>query len=402
MIRILIFILLPFAPLAAQNYVMNGSFERARVLDTKLKMELSSCAFSSNPETFNLNVDNWHTYKLVTPDIFWIDTTASCEKGLPKPRSGTKMLGLIMYLPGTDGDHEYDYHEYVEGRLAQSLSPGQRYRVSFWVREAKKAGAEHVKGLGGGGVKSEPVNCGNFGFYFATEPSTDKEDIRRSIFDYGIKPQVNFKEIINTGDGWVKMSAVFVPDRPFRYFIFGNFFSDGVTPNDLSQERHAVIDAFNAKQGDNWKKIIRMAYYCFDDFSVTVAKEDIPVAPTTELGQKLVKEKKISLSATLLFEVDKASLKPAAGAELDALVTALKENKSMRLEIGGHTDNTGSEAYNLDLSERRASAVRDYLVLHGVDFQRLAIKGYGASVPVTVNTTVEGRAENRRVECKVL
>lgn len=400
--RYFLFCLLPFTPLAAQNYIINGSFERARVLDTKLKIELNPCAFSSNPESFNLNVDAWHTYAMVTPDIFLMDSTTACEKQLPRPRTGNKMLGLIMYLPGTDGNHEYDYHEYVEGRLAKSLVPGKRYRVSFWVKEAKQAGADHLKGLAGLNVKSEPVNCGNFGFYFATEPSSEKENIRFSIFDYGLKPQVNFQEIVTTGDGWIKMSAVFVPDRPFRYFIFGNFFSDGGTLTDLPKDRHTVIDAFNAKQSDNWKKIIRIAYYCFDDFSVVEEKDAVPEpAKMPSLSQKLLLDKKISLSATLLFEVDKANLKPEANAELDAIVAALNQNPAIRLEIGGHTDNTGNEPHNLDLSERRAGAVRDYLVAHGVSLKRLLIKGYGASIPVSENTTVEGRAENRRVECKV-
>ncbi len=400
--RIWIWLLLPVMPLAAQNYVQNGSFEKMKSNTGALQPTLTPCAFSSGPEVFNRCVDNWHTYKMVTPDIFLLDSAATCDKALPQPHSGQKMLGLIMYLPGSDGTHEYDYHEYVEGRLAKNLVPGKRYKVSFWVREGKKAGEDHLRGLGGGNVKPVPVNCGNFGFYFATEPSSEQENFRMSIFDFGIKPQVNFKEIVNTGDGWVKMSAVFVPDRAFRYFVFGNFFSDGVTPNDLPQERHAEIDVFNAQQGDNWRKKIRMAYYLFDDFSVVEAPDEVKPPPPAgpQVAQKFLKEKKITFSAAVLFEVDQAVLKPEAAAELNEVVKLLKGNPKIHLEIGGHTDNTGTPAHNLDLSERRAAAVRNYFVEHGIDVNRLSIKGYGADVPVADNTTPEGRSANRRVELK--
>ena len=72
------------------------------------------------------------------------------------------------------------------------------------------------------------------------------------------------------------------------------------------------------------------------------------------------------------------------------------------VEVAGHTDSMGSEAYNQGLSERRAQSVQDYLVSKGVKAQRLTAKGYGESMPVASNDTDAGRAENRRVELIVL
>jgi outer membrane protein OmpA-like peptidoglycan-associated protein len=72
------------------------------------------------------------------------------------------------------------------------------------------------------------------------------------------------------------------------------------------------------------------------------------------------------------------------------------------VEVGGHTDSVGSEAYNQGLSERRADAVRDYLMSKGVKASRLTARGYGESRPVASNDTEEGRAENRRVELVVI
>ena len=72
------------------------------------------------------------------------------------------------------------------------------------------------------------------------------------------------------------------------------------------------------------------------------------------------------------------------------------------MEIGGHTDSTGEDAYNMGLSQRRAESVRSYLVSKGVKASRLEAKGYGETKPVASNDTNEGRAKNRRVELKKL
>jgi outer membrane protein OmpA-like peptidoglycan-associated protein len=86
--------------------------------------------------------------------------------------------------------------------------------------------------------------------------------------------------------------------------------------------------------------------------------------------------------------------------ELDEIVTFLKENPEIELEIRGHTDSVGSEKLNNDLSELRAKRVWEYLVRKGVEEQRLTWAGYGSSRPVAPNDTTEGRAENRRVELR--
>ena len=100
----------------------------------------------------------------------------------------------------------------------------------------------------------------------------------------------------------------------------------------------------------------------------------------------------------IYFDVDKAVLKPESNAVLGEIVKALKEDVSLKLQIGGHTDNSGSEAHNLTLSEGRAGAVVAALITQGVETGRLTAKGHGASQPVATNDTEEGRAKNRRVE----
>jgi outer membrane protein OmpA-like peptidoglycan-associated protein/tetratricopeptide (TPR) repeat protein len=104
----------------------------------------------------------------------------------------------------------------------------------------------------------------------------------------------------------------------------------------------------------------------------------------------------------IFFETNKATLKPESTTELERVATLLKENPGIRLEISGHTDNVGSYRANQKLSEARAKSVVDYLIDQGVDKSRLEYKGYSFTQPVADNNTAEGRAQNRRVEFKVL
>ena len=98
------------------------------------------------------------------------------------------------------------------------------------------------------------------------------------------------------------------------------------------------------------------------------------------------------------FDFDKADIKPEFHDELNFVAEILARNYETKIEVGGHTDNVGSEKYNQALSERRANAVMEYLVSKGVGKYRISAKGYGLSMPMTTNDTEEGRAENRRVE----
>lgn len=104
----------------------------------------------------------------------------------------------------------------------------------------------------------------------------------------------------------------------------------------------------------------------------------------------------------VFFATDSYQLQATSFRELDRLVQLLNENTAMRVEIGGHTDNTGKAAYNLTLSENRANAVYDYLIQKGIDKKRLTYKGYGDTMPIADNNTPDGRSINRRTEFKVL
>lgn len=104
----------------------------------------------------------------------------------------------------------------------------------------------------------------------------------------------------------------------------------------------------------------------------------------------------------LNFDFGKATIQPGSEAVLDELVKYLNRRENERIEIGGHTDNVGSAASNLKLSQERAKTVVQYLISKGIAPERLVAKGYGMTVPIESNKTEEGRAANRRTEVKVL
>ncbi|MCU4166040.1 OmpA family protein [Carboxylicivirga caseinilyticus] len=104
----------------------------------------------------------------------------------------------------------------------------------------------------------------------------------------------------------------------------------------------------------------------------------------------------------VFFETDSYILKEESSLELDNVVRLLKINSTVKAEIGGHTDNVGTAAYNMDLAQKRAREVYNYLVSKGVKAEQLKYKGYGFNQPVDTNETEEGRANNRRTEVKIL
>ncbi len=127
--------------------------------------------------------------------------------------------------------------------------------------------------------------------------------------------------------------------------------------------------------------------------------DDIDMCPGTPMGVAVSERGCWALSNALLFAFDSAVLKKENYYLLDYLKEAFDAYPDMNVEIDGYTDSTGPEGYNMDLSVRRAEAVRTYLVNNvGIAADRLTVKGYGETNPAYPNDTKENRAKNRRVE----
>ena len=110
----------------------------------------------------------------------------------------------------------------------------------------------------------------------------------------------------------------------------------------------------------------------------------------------------LNIPSGINFAYNSANVEPQFRATLDRVAGVLSEYNQSYIDVYGHTDSTGSDAYNQTLSERRAASVADYLSSHGVQAARIATRGFGETQPIASNETDEGRAANRRVEIKIV
>jgi len=113
-------------------------------------------------------------------------------------------------------------------------------------------------------------------------------------------------------------------------------------------------------------------------------------------GQKFTDAKIVTHGIN--FDIDKATITPTSMGTLNMIVKIMKDNPDLKFEIDGHTDNTGTAAHNLTLSQQRADAVEAQLITMGIEVSRLSSKGFGDTKPIADNSTLEGKANNRRVE----
>jgi outer membrane protein OmpA-like peptidoglycan-associated protein len=132
-------------------------------------------------------------------------------------------------------------------------------------------------------------------------------------------------------------------------------------------------------------------------FAREIVRIDFPTEDDA-LEEALTKECKAEVSG-IYFDFDRATLNPESSRALQAIADVLRRQPDWRIAVGGHTDNVGTDTYNLDLSARRAAAVKAALVGdYKIDTRRMTTAGFGAKQPVETNDTIAGRARNRRVE----
>ncbi|MGK7391210.1 MAG: OmpA family protein [Candidatus Cyclobacteriaceae bacterium M2_1C_046] len=129
-------------------------------------------------------------------------------------------------------------------------------------------------------------------------------------------------------------------------------------------------------------------------YDITIDQQTLQLVP--------IEEKAVVTLNSVFFDFDKATLKEESKPELNRIVKLMNEREGMVIEIRGHTDATGPEDYNMQLSKRRAMAVQNYLKSQGIDPERLNVEYFGESKPIATNETAEGRKLNRRVEFEIV
>lgn len=359
------------------NLVPNPGFE---------EITKATCVWTTDPAKFAANVIGWSSPTQTTPDHFSTTLDPECWAH-PKQHSGGKqsthgghgMVGIKTYGKGNTPTF---WHEYVQAELTEPLQAGVRYIAEVWALRA---------------VKSNDAS-NNVGLLFTDAPISTRDRLPLHI-----TPTVNEEKLIK--GGWHKVRGVFDATGTERFVIIGNFYGDDATLHERQP------------QGE------RGAYYFIDDVSVRVAppgtaltakpKQSLPPPPRPvvpdHVSSTVVDIHQVEPAVgtrvrldNVQFEFDKAELLPGYEKELEKLVDLMTDFPYLRVEIEGHTDDQGSDEYNLKLSDARAKAVVDYLLKKKVEKERLTWKGYGESKPLQPNTNEANRAINRRVEFRVI
>jgi outer membrane protein OmpA-like peptidoglycan-associated protein len=183
-------------------------------------------------------------------------------------------------------------------------------------------------------------------------------------------------------------------------------------PTSLRQAEQALTEAEHAHaEGEDQQQVDHLAYLAEREAAIAqmraleeqsqqeIAGVDQQIAQAlAELQAEPTERGVVVTLEDVLFEVNGASLRPGAQTELARLATFLRDHPSSTVQIEGHTDNTGSPDYNLQLSALRAESVRSFLVAQGVEPLRLQAIGFGEARPEAPNDTAAGRQQNRRVE----
>jgi outer membrane protein OmpA-like peptidoglycan-associated protein len=359
------FLSLFYNPILAQeriiNLVPNPSFEELRNLPLKrTRRPMTKYEPTSGYIPFQSNLNYWFKGTQTTPDLRIMSHSlyAECSQfhgDCDKAKTGIKAVGLMTWLRNTYLD---DYREYLQVKLRQPLEVGKKTYVSIWVCKERKA----------------KLVSNNIGFFFSK-----KKIFKDTEGAFEITPHINCDSIINENrKQWVEITGEFIPEKPYAFVTIGNFFSNEKT--DTVTFKNYTASKYNPAY----------AYYLIDDVKVW---QDVDSLGTYVFNEEKIEEGKPFELPNILFEFNKAVLDTVSFAALNQLADFLKENASLQLSINGHTDSKGNAAYNLTLSEKRAKAVRDYLMKNGIPSERMRHKGFGEQQPISENDD-----ENRRVE----
>ncbi len=370
----LFFSIIIWAPLfsMAQNLVPNPCFDNYRE--------------NRKWHTFAYHADYWFTLNKSTPDLFFHENTINYRSpenymGNENPVCGNSYAGLFLLAYDHRG-HFKNTSEYLATKLTQPLEKDKLYCISFYTRLAD--------------------NClyatNGMDVLFARKLKKNKYS-RYMNLNFKYKPQIR-----NIGNGvienteWRKVCSVYQAQGGEKYIAIGNY-----TPFEDIQ----II-----KMDRNFKKTSstsNFAYYFIDNISlVKISSPDecdcnsdtvsISINDTIQIEKIIISQDQNIVLQNVFFETDKWELIPTSFVQLDSLVDYLKKHPDLNIEISGHTDKTGSEPHNIQLSEARAQSVANYLTANGIDAGRIIAKGFGSSKPIADNDTQYGRAKNRRVE----
>jgi outer membrane protein OmpA-like peptidoglycan-associated protein/tetratricopeptide (TPR) repeat protein len=265
------------------------------------------------------------------------------------------------------------------------------------------------------GKWSAPVNMG--------APINNHED-QFSLFVTadGEKAFYSHETLGENGQSFSKLYEVVVPEpqRPRKTNFVKGFVTDKETGKPLLASVELInidrdtLEAFTKSdsisgaylmvlaKGSRYALYINKRDYLFKSLSFDFLEDQSNEPITINIELEKIRSGSVTVLNNIFFEFDSYELTPNSLPELDKVVRFLLNDTKASIEIGGHTDATGSNTYNQQLSEKRANTVATYLIKKGIPQKRVFFKGYGSSKPVAPNTTEMGQKMNRRIEFRIL
>jgi outer membrane protein OmpA-like peptidoglycan-associated protein len=327
-------------------------------------------------------IPEWYNPTLGSPDYY-----NSCSKGhsgVPKnyvgiseAKEGKAYIGLV--LAESNISNKKNYREYIHVKMLESFKRDSLYCISFYIKHASYS----------------KYQTKNVGVYFS------KKKINKWTQKVlNKKPQIDHNEFYIDGSKWHLICGIYKSIGNEKYLTIGNF----KNYKNTSVIENPLVNVKTTKT--------TTAYYYIDNVSVNKInsiyqcnckdEQIISFADSTiEIFANLLPEKIITLPE-FTFSTNNWNINENVKPLLDTLFSYLQTNKTFKLLVNGHTDNTGLEENNIKLSEKRADAVKQYLVHKGINSERITINGFGSEQPIASNETEEGRAKNRRVELVIL
>jgi outer membrane protein OmpA-like peptidoglycan-associated protein len=391
--KIIIFFCILSFNLSSQNLVKNGSFEDYTVCPTQQKVN------------GDIGVKGWFVPTRTSPD-YYNECCTNKKAGVPENSRGNQYaqegVGYCGLLVITN-----DYHsEYLSTKLKKPLKKDHFYCVRFYISLADKS---DYFGKDIGVIFSQKLQGGNFNKLTNINLMSMMDYERYSIVD---KPKylnapVKPNMLIDNTKEWTEVCGNYKAEGGEKYLTIGSF-----------EETPIFYKSKNFNSKSEYYKYGAYVYNYIDNVSVTEISsqeacncknsgKQIEQISYNQKNDTAIILKEIAVGENIVLEniyyaFNDSTLLDSSYLELNRLFNALKMNERLKIEIIGHTDNTGTDEYNQQLSLARARAVVKYLTKKGLNEKRLSYKGLGSRQPITTNESEEGRKINRRVEFRII
>lgn len=352
----------------SQNLIPDSSFENNTFIPTNFS-EIRASTYWNKP--------SWGTSDLfckcaTKKKVFSLVNVPENLMGYQYSHSGICYAGLFAFSHG-------EYREYIQTPLSTPLKKDKYYRLTIHISLADYSRVT-VDQLGVCFL-SNKVNYTNSNVITNLNPIYAKIE----------------NEIGRDTTRWHQISITYKSVGGESYLLIGSFEINKIQKTKVKAPKNVKSRINQVSERD--------AYYYIDDVSLFEISNYSKIDSIVNSKQILLDTSSKSTTLILkniLFETNQAILLPISYIELNVMVEYLTKNSQAKIEVGGHTDNTGREKQNKILSEKRARAVVNYLVANNIDKERITYKGFGSSKPIATNETIEGKLENRRVEFRII